>query len=110
MVPAPLGKTELTRCVAALRSIFPPATPRGSAAGVESEVGVKRGNGVGVPPCPADGRVHPPELTYRAGSGRRANVTVDLEWLDALAEELNVAYEGGEDDPGEGDDGEVESQ
>lgn len=81
---------ELTRCIIALRSIFPAPSPQGSAGGTP-EAGAYRGSELNIP---ADDHDHPPELTHRTSGGRRNNITVDPEWLNSLAEEFNVVCEG----------------
>lgn len=55
----------------------------------ENEAGVKRGSALDVPAA-AD-KAHRSETKHRIDGRRsRANVAIDLEWLDALAEEFNV--------------------
>lgn len=92
-----LRKAELTRCVTALRTIYPPISPRKAGGAAGKARAVKRET--------SDDH---PELTHRrSGSGGLiSNAVVDLEWLDSLAEEFNVVCEGwscdGEGGAGEG--------
>lgn len=81
--------------------------PDGSGAGVgQQEAGEKRGSVLDVPATAEN--AHRLVLTHRIhGRRSRANVAIDLEWLDALAEEFNVECEVVDEDPGMNGNGEA---
>lgn len=113
-------QAELTRCIAALLSIFPSASPSsrdetspagGTTEGKTPSAGGEKKAGVG-DRSPDHRDDHPPELTHRcssiaSGSGgdrpvnSRAIAEVDLEWLGSVAQEFNVVYEGVPDESGD---------
>ncbi|CAM9136524.1 unnamed protein product [Pylaiella littoralis] len=118
-------EVDLARCIAMLLSIFPfssrkgagAAATKGALTGRKAQGGGGGGGGVGIvakgegsSAGADDSDDHPPELTQRSRRSvcNRAIAAVDLEWLNSLAREYDVAAS--EDVGGDGDGGAVGSR